>query len=133
MTPETIQKLKDAFAIGATIEQACYYAEIATTTYHNWCKKYPVLLHEFDRMRQKLPLAAKTNIAHAIQAMKDLSMSKWLIEKTESETYGDKIKMEHSGEISDGFSPEVRQIREEFVSKMKSAIKSHWDKKNKDE
>src|SRR3989344_2413831 len=59
MTSENLQKLKECFAIDASIEEACYYAEISTRTYYNWIKKNPELLQEFERLRQKPVLKAR--------------------------------------------------------------------------
>lgn len=99
MTPEIIGKLKEAFAIGANIKQACYYAEIHVSTYHDWVNKNPALLKEFERMRQRLPLAAKTNIASAIQNAKDIGLSKWLVERQEPEDYAETLKIADASEV----------------------------------
>src|SRR3990167_1785615 len=41
LTDATIQKLKESFALGSSIEEACFYAEIANQTYYNWIEKNP--------------------------------------------------------------------------------------------
>ena len=38
-TPQTLKKLEEAFAIDATIGEACFYADISEKTYYEWVKK----------------------------------------------------------------------------------------------
>ena len=38
-TPELIGKLEYAFSVGATIKEACFYADINPDTYHEWVNK----------------------------------------------------------------------------------------------
>lgn len=132
LTPEVITKLKQAFAIGATVKQACYYAEISTMTYYRWIEKNPILSDEFDHMRERLPLAAKTNIATAIESMKDIPLSKWLVERTEGDTYGETVKVQHSGAIGDGdLHPEDEELRKEYKDKRRANIQKRWQSKEK--
>jgi hypothetical protein len=135
LTPEVVTKLKEAFAIGATVEEACFYAEISDRTYYRWIEKNPELCQEFDRMRQKLPLKAKENIARQIQDYKDIGLSKWLIERQQPESYGETVKLQHSGEISQGetVSDEDNQAIEEFHKKLKeNAVKRIIEKAKKE-
>lgn len=130
LTPEVIAKLKQAFAIDASIEQACYYAEIHQSTYQRWLKKYPILREEFARMRHKLPLKSKSNIAGLIETG-DIGLSKWFLERRESEEYGEKIK--HSGEVLAGdiAHPEDEALRIEFREKLKANVRKRWEEKDK--
>lgn len=131
LTAEIVTKLKEAFAIGATIEQACYYAEISPRTYYRWVEKNPKLSHEFDLMRQKLPLAAKTNLAKAIQEDKDIGLSRWLVERRESDSYGEKVKLEHSG--AEKAADEDKSAVEEFHQKLKGNMKKRSRERAKEE
>jgi len=90
-----VNKFGEAFAIGATVGEACDYADVAPQTYYNWTKKNPELLEYFQRMREKLPLKAKHNIAQAIHA-NNLSFSQWLVERQQPELYGETLKMQHT-------------------------------------
>jgi len=135
MTPEVIQKFEQAFAIGATIAESCDYANVSPSTYHNWVNKNPELLDKFDRMRQKLPLKSKENIArriHGEPVSGDISLSKWLIERQQPEKYGETIKMQHIGEIAtDVTHPEDEELRLQFKSKLKENIRRRAiEKKN---
>lgn len=126
LTPEVVTKLKEAFAIGATISQACYYAEIAESTYYDWVKKNEVLSEEFATMRSKLPLAAKHNIAQAIHN-RDLGLSRWMLERKEVDEYGERLKIEHSGNIDSGG---VHSEDKEAVEAYLKAIEENAKKRN---
>lgn len=43
----TVKKLEEAFLIGATVEEACFYADISKQTYYNWSKENPELFDRF--------------------------------------------------------------------------------------
>jgi hypothetical protein len=132
LSPELVGKLKDAFAIGATVKQACFYAEINESTFYDWCRQNPVLKEEFDKMRNKLPLAAKHNIAAAIHN-RDLFHSRWLVERQEPENYGEKVKIEHTGTLTnDGLGhPEDEEIRIAFKEKLKENIRRRAEERAK--
>jgi hypothetical protein len=130
LTPEVVSKLKEAFAIGASVAEACFYSEISERTYYRWTEKNEELCQEFERMRQKLPLAAKRNIALAIQAG-DLLLSKWLVEHTQPKDYAETQKLEHSGEVitTEGF-PEDEELKREFRERyMQNVVKRLQNKK----
>lgn len=66
LTPETTQKLEEAFSIGADTPAACFYAEISEQTYYNWVKSFPELKEKFERLRQKPVLKAYQAIAKGL-------------------------------------------------------------------
>jgi len=59
LTKETVQKLENAFAIDASVPEACFYANISKQTYYNWIEENPKLKEKFDRLRQKPVLTAR--------------------------------------------------------------------------
>jgi hypothetical protein len=62
LTPEVLQKLEQAFAIDATIREACYYADISESSYYQLVKDEPVLLEKFTRLREKPVLTARQTV-----------------------------------------------------------------------
>lgn len=122
MTPEVVLKFEQAFAIGATINEACDYADVSPATYYLWVKKYPELLEKFSRMREKLPLKSKENIArriHGESTTGDIGLSKWLIERQQPGEYAETINLKHSGEIHDGVPQEDKDIIDELHEKLR--------------
>jgi len=137
MTSEVVQKFEQAFAIDATIAEACDYADVSPSTYHSWVNKYPELLDKFNRMRQKLPLKSKENIARSVHGepvLGDISLSKWLIERQQPEKYGETLKLQHSGEVVTGEShPEDEELRLQFKGKLQENIRRRAIEKSKQE
>jgi hypothetical protein len=121
LTPEVVKKLKEAFAIDCTVVEACFYAEICAKTYYNWINKNPELLHEFERMKNTLPLKAKHNIAARIHTG-DVGLSERYLSKKQPDQYGDKIKIEHSSEISEGLPthPEDMEATKKYYAELRS-------------
>ena len=62
----TVNKLKEAFSIGADVSAACYYAEISRQTYYNWEKDNPKLKEEFDRLKERPILKAYQTVAKTL-------------------------------------------------------------------
>jgi len=131
-----VKKLGEAFAIGATIHEACDYADISPQTYYNWTEKNPKLLDYFNRMREKLPLKAKHNIAQRIHGQPttgDIGLSKWLIERKQPEEYGETVKLAHSGKIEGGLPQEDKDLIDEFHMKLtENRLKRSKDKAKDD-
>ena len=130
---EVVKKLEEAFAVGANVKQACYYANISRESYYNWVKENPALLDRFDDLRERLPLKALQNIAVQIETAANIPLSQWILERRQSDEYGEKIKIEHDGELG-GFHPEDEEARLKLKEILKSNIAKRWkDKKNQDE
>ena len=78
MNENTIRKLEEAFAIDATIAEACYYADISQDTFFRWIKENPELSEKFKRLRQKPVLKARQTL---VQALEDPKVAAWYIER----------------------------------------------------
>lgn len=130
LTLEIIQKLDQAFSIGATVDEACDYADIAPSTYFSWTQKYPELSEHFKRIRNRLPLKAKQNIAQTIHNG-DLAFSRWLIERFQPEEYGETIKVEHT--MGDETPAEDQEAIERFHAELRAnRIKRRMEKARRD-
>lgn len=89
MTPETVKKLEDAFAMDATIAEACFFADISHQTYHNWVNANPELFDKFTRLREKPVLMARSTI------LKDLGnpeSAKWYLARKAKKEFAEKFE-----------------------------------------
>lgn len=84
LSVEIINKLKQAFAIGATVEEACFYAEIDKGTYYNWIKNNDALFHEFERLKQKPILEARQEVVKGLKGNPEFAL-KFLERKKKDE------------------------------------------------
>lgn len=66
LTQDTIGKLEAAFAVDATVEEACFYAGINPDTYYSWVKKNTRLSERFKALRNKPILLARQTIVSKI-------------------------------------------------------------------
>lgn len=66
LTPETVTKLEQAFSIDATVEEACFFANISRKTYYEWIKDNPELGDRFDALRQRPVLAARQTVVDSL-------------------------------------------------------------------
>ena len=133
LNDDTVGKLGQAFAIGANVREACSYADIHYDTYYEWIKKNPQLSEYFEEMRQRLPLKAKTNIAEAIHN-KDMSFSRWLIERKQPGEYGETLNLNHSGEITSSAEQDKETVARFHAELASNRLKRSREKsKNEDE
>lgn len=84
LTGEVVGKLKQAFAIDATVEEACFYAGINKTTYYDWQKKYPKLANELEQLRHTPVLTARQTVINAIKTNPEMAL-KYLERKRKRE------------------------------------------------
>lgn len=68
MTPDTINKLEQAFAYGASDLEACAYADISHTTLYNYCQDNPKFLERKERLKEKPTLLARRTVVKAIES-----------------------------------------------------------------
>lgn len=75
---DTVRKLEESFAIGASVSEACYYADISRETYYRWEKENPELKEKYDRLKEKPVLKARQTIAKALD---NVDVAKWYLER----------------------------------------------------
>jgi hypothetical protein len=90
LTEAIVQKLKQAFAIDATVEEACFYAGIKKQTYYNWRNAQPELFDDLEALRATPVLAARQTIAAA--SKNDVNTAKWLLERKRKTEYTARIE-----------------------------------------
>jgi len=98
LTPDTVHKLEEAFALDATVGEACFYADISRTTYYEWIKNNPELADKFERLREKPVLLARESVVKALKTDPELSL-KYLERKRRSE-FATKVENENTGNIT---------------------------------
>ncbi len=92
-TPEIEDRLRHAFSIGATISEACFYADIGEATYYEWVQKDPEFAEQMNKLRNKPILKARENIAKKI-ANGDSDISKWYLERKRKAEFSTRSEQE---------------------------------------
>jgi len=72
MTKQTIEKLKQAFKIGATRREACSYADIDPQTFYTFLNKNPDFSTLIEDWENSPVLASRANIIGAITIQKSV-------------------------------------------------------------
>jgi len=67
MTPETIAKLEEAFALGCTDREACLWADIATATLYKWQVKNPDFTERKAQLKETPILKARQSVIGALK------------------------------------------------------------------
>ncbi|MEK9207204.1 MAG: hypothetical protein AAB922_01900 [Patescibacteria group bacterium] len=119
ITKEVLQKLKDAFKLGCTDRESCFYADICERTLYYYQEKYPDFLQEKELLKTRLTLKARMAIAQAIEN-NDINISKWYLERHDSDS-AEKVRVEHSGsmESGSGTPTEDKEALAEFYKRLK--------------
>lgn len=95
MTPDVILKLEQAFAIDASVEEACSYADIGRNTFYVYLKENPEFQDRINDLRQKPVLKARQTV---VQSLSDATSAKWYLEKKKKLEFGPTLEL--SGELT---------------------------------
>ena len=104
LTPETLERLKDAIVAGNYIETACEYAGINRSTLYHWLseaekprarKEYLELKDTITRAKAE---AIVRNVSHINSAAKkSWQAAAWWLERTQPKDYGRNQRVELTG------------------------------------
>lgn len=78
MTELVLDKLRQAFLIGATNDEACGYADISVKTLYNYIEKQPEFLQQIEAWKNEPILKAKTTV---VKNLDDVKNSQWYLER----------------------------------------------------
>jgi hypothetical protein len=82
MTPETLDKLRQAFLIGATNDEACAFAEIHRDTLYDYMKKNPDYSYLVEQYKETPILKAKATVNKNLD---DAKTAQWYLERRAKE------------------------------------------------
>jgi len=86
MTPEIITKLEQAFSLGASDLEACFYAGIGKTTLYEYQNKNPDYAERKAALKDKLVLKARTVLAKAMEDG-DKQTAQWYLERKKKDEF----------------------------------------------
>ena len=94
ITDEVIRKLEEAFAVGATDLEACFYAGISKTAFYNYQEDNPEFKERKEGLKNQLGLIAKNNLARSIKGGNDAD-AKWYLERKRKDEFS--LRQETTG------------------------------------
>lgn len=89
MTPETVKRLEDAFALGCTDEEACLYADIGTSTLYNFQNSCPDFVERKNELKQRPFLKARQTI---LKNLDNPEMAKWYMERKKKNEFAQRTE-----------------------------------------
>lgn len=101
MTPDTVNKLEQAFSMGCSDLEACLFADISKQTLYNYQDKHPEFVDRKAMLKQKMIFKARSVIAEALNN-KDENTAKWLLERKLKDEFSTKVEndVRVNGEVS---------------------------------
>lgn len=84
MTPDTINKLEQVFAIGGTDKEACSYADISHQTLYNYQEKYPEFVERKEMLKEKPFIKARQTVVKALDNPHD---AQWYLERKKKQEF----------------------------------------------
>jgi hypothetical protein len=120
MTDSTLAKLKEGFAQGFSVRNACIWADISQDTYFSYCKKYPNFSEQCKTLQQK-PLIKSILVINKALNEGDVSTAKWYAERKAKDEFSLKTETEHSGQIQSKvvyIEKEEKEAYEQHINKI---------------
>jgi len=116
LTEDTIRKLEEAFAIDASVKEACYYADISTDTYYRWIKEFPELSDKLERLREKPVLKARQTV---VKSLDNPDYAFKYLERKKKDEFSPRHELtgKDGNPIETSYEVKLNEIREEYGNK----------------
>lgn len=89
MTQDTLQKLEEAFSMGCSDMEACFYAGIAETTLYYYQQDNPDYLRKKELLKQNPLVKARNTI---ISNLHKADVAQWYLERRNRIEFGNKTE-----------------------------------------
>ncbi len=98
MTESTLNKLEEAFSVGASDKEACFVANISHQTLYNYQKDHPEFVERKEALKDMPKYKARKNIVGKINEG-DVPTSQWYAERKAKEEFSNRTDLNVSGEM----------------------------------
>jgi hypothetical protein len=88
------QKLDEAAAIDATIEEMAFYADVSKQSLYTWFKSEPELKERLDALRQKPFLKARQTL---VKDLENPAGAQWYMERKAKKEFGKNMDITSDG------------------------------------
>lgn len=117
MTELTVKKLEEAFSLGSSDEEACFYAGISKQTLYDYQKKVPSFIDRKELLKKRPVLMARRSVVEGLEEDPYLSLK--FLERKRKKEFGLKQEVEHSGKIDHKIS-----AKDSLLEKLKDVVSS---------
>lgn len=84
-----LRKLEEAFKMGCTNREACFYADVCESTFYDFLKEYPEFSEKIDIWKSYEKIKARMVIHKALDNG-DKDMAKWYLERKARDEFSTK-------------------------------------------
>lgn len=117
MTQDVVNKLEQAFSLGATDLEACFYAGITKPTLYKYQDENPEFIDRKKALKEKLVLKARSVVADALEN-KDKQTAQWYLERRKKDEFS--TRHEQTGKDGKDLNPSLndddRELLKRFVA-----------------
>lgn len=106
VTPEVVMKLEQAFAIDASVTEACSYADISRNTFYEWLKANPEYQDRIDELRERPVLKARQTV---VKSLDTPSSAQWYLSRKAKKEFAERI--EKTGADGEPLQPDTEAIK----------------------
>ena len=89
ITPKKLEKLEEAFKLGCTNREACFYADVAESTFYDFLKEYPEYSNKIAMWKDYEKIKARF-VVHKALENGDRDMAKWYLERKAKDEFSTK-------------------------------------------
>lgn len=90
VTPEVVAKLEQAFAIDATVAEACSYADISRDSFYDYLKREPAFSDRIEELRQRPVLKARQTI---VKSLDNPSRAQWYLGRKAKREFAERTEL----------------------------------------
>lgn len=108
VTPEVISKLEKAFAMGSSVTEACFYADISRQVFYQYLNSHPDFKDRVKRLQSNPVLRARNVIMTALSDG-DVGIARWYLERKRRVEFGPNptVSIQQSVENNDNHTTTV--------------------------
>jgi len=90
MTPEVLDKLREAFLMGCTDVEACLYANIGTTPLYEYQKENPEFTKQKEQWKENPTLLARKTV---FENLTDKQNAQWYLERKKKKEFSQRNEL----------------------------------------
>lgn len=114
MTQDVLNKLEQAFSLGASDVEACFFAGISHQTLYNYQDKNPEFIERKKALKEKLVLKARSVIASSMESG-DKQTAQWYLERRKKDEFS--IRQEQTGANGKDLNPSLNEDDRELLKR----------------
>jgi hypothetical protein len=95
ITSEIVGKLEEAFAIDATVEEACFYSDISRDCFYEYLKRHSEFADRIDNLRQRPVFIARKTVIENLEINPKIALK--YLERKRKDEFSTKQEIEQRG------------------------------------